>query len=111
MEVTPGDLDDLEAALQRALDRIADYRAGTRVSADAFFPDPFMREHTRYDSFEAFREDAPVSLDVPIEGDSDRHRRRVNAFVDEATDFETWEQMQTRAAEEEILDQLLTNTA
>ncbi|MFB6172316.1 MAG: hypothetical protein ABEJ23_07260 [Haloarculaceae archaeon] len=109
MEVLTTDLDELEASLQQALDRIGDFRAGTRVDSDAFFAEPFMRAHTDYETFDAFREDAPVELDVPVEDPATRGQ--VDDFVADATEFETWEEMQTTAAQEEVVDQLLSNTA
>lgn len=111
MDVRIADLDELEASLSQALDRIGEYRAGTRVDSEQFFAAAFMREHTDYETFAAFRADAPVSLDVPIEDDSAEHRQRVDEFVADATEFETWEAMKTTAAQEEIVDQLVSNTA
>ncbi len=111
MDVQIADLDDFEDALQRALDRIGELRAGTRVSSDAFFSNPFMREHTQYDSFEAFRTDAPVELNVPLDDQSETDWDRLDGYVSEVTEFETWEAMQTEAAQAEIIDQLVSNTA
>ncbi|MFB6107871.1 MAG: hypothetical protein ABEJ82_03390 [Haloplanus sp.] len=111
MNVRLGSLDAVEASFERTLDRIGELRAGTRVGSDAFFAESFMQDHTDYDTFAAFRSDAPVELDVPIEDDADAHRRRVDDFVADATEFETWEEMRRTATQEELVDQLLSNTA
>ncbi|GAD51626.1 hypothetical protein MBEHAL_0386 [Halarchaeum acidiphilum MH1-52-1] len=110
MDVRIEGVDDLEAALERGLERIGELRAGTRVDSDAFFSKPFMREHTEYGTFGAFRADAPLDFDVPLD-ESTTRRRRADRFVSDVSDFETWEEMKTRAAHEEILDQLLSNTS
>jgi len=104
MDVGTVALDGRTDALTALLDRLGELHAGTRVTADAFFADAFMREHTRYDTFAAFRADAPV--DVPRDGDATADAR-LNEFVRDATEFETWDAMETRAAEEELVDQHL----
>ena len=110
MDVQIANLNDFEDALQRGLDRIGELRAGTRVSSDAFFAQPFMREHTQYNTFEAFQANAPLELDVPLDDHSETSRDRLNKYVSEVTEFETWEKMQTKAAQEEIINQLISNT-
>jgi len=111
MDVRLADHDGLGGLFDEALDRIGALRSGPRVSTDGFYAESFMRAHTEYRSFDRFRADAPVELDPPLNHDSPGHRRRVNAFVRDVTDFETWEEMETRSAHEELVDQLLSNTA
>lgn len=108
MDVELSGLDDPTDALEVTLDRLGELRAGPRVASDAFLAEAFVDEHTRYDSFEAFRADAPV--DVPP-GESTADTEELNAFVRDATEFEAWEELRARAAEEELLDQLLADPA
>ncbi|QRV17499.1 hypothetical protein JMJ58_21945 (plasmid) [Haloterrigena salifodinae] len=96
----------LAKPLKTAIDRIGDVQAGTRVSSDAVFSDPFMRDHTRFDSFDEFCERSPWSLRRP-ERIRDVDRDRLDSYVAEMTDFETWEEMDRIAAEEEIIDQVV----
>lgn len=111
MDVRVADLDDLEDALEEGLDRIGELRAGTRVDSDAFFAESFMREHTDYDSFPAFRADAPVDLDIPLDDQPSVDVDRLDDYVRDTTEFASWEDMQTTAAQEEIVDQLVTDPA
>lgn len=108
MDLQIGDLEDLEGRLQAAVDRIGELQAGTRVRSDEFFSEPFMRDHTQFDSFPAFCEASPWSLEEPRHV----HRvddRRLDAYVAETTDFESWEGMKTQAAEEAIVDQVVSD--
>lgn len=111
MDVRVADLTDLEEALEQGIDRIGELRAGTRVDSDDFFAESFMREHTDYDTFGAFRADAPVDLDVPLDDQPSIDVDRLDEYVRGTTEFASWERMQTTAAEEKIIDQLVTDTA
>lgn len=76
------------------------------VELEEFFTPAFMQEFTRFASFEAFMGESPWSIEarddldhVPTE-ELDRYVRRV-------TVFDSWEGMRNRAAEREILSELL----
>lgn len=108
MDIQVGELDGLERRVDAALDRIGELQAGTRVNTESFFPESFMRDHTEYDSFDAFREDgpwSPASADqveaVPTE--------ELDEYVAATTEFESWESMKNQAAEEEIVAELVRN--
>ncbi|MDS0282318.1 hypothetical protein [Haloarcula onubensis] len=106
MDLQATELGDLEDRLSDALDRLGELQAGTRVSSDAFFSEPFMRNHTEFDSFVAFYEHAPWSLTEPTDVQG-VPRQALNDYVAATTDFESWEAMKTQAAEEEIIDQVV----
>ncbi len=110
MDLQIGDLEDLEERLQTAVTRIGTLQAGTRVRSDDFFSEPFMRDHTQFDSFTAFCEGSPWSLE---KSRSIEHApsRRLDTYVAETTDFEDWEAMKTQAAEEEIVDYVASNVS
>ncbi|MFD1633096.1 hypothetical protein ACOZ4L_12135 [Haloplanus ruber] len=100
-------LEDLEKRVREAVDRIGEFQTGTRVESDTFFSQEFMRAHTEFDSFTAFCTQSPWSLN----GASDVQgapRDRLNEYVRATTEFETWEDMKTQAAEEEIIDQIVS---
>jgi len=111
VDVLLADREGLRDVLADVVDRIGAARAGPRAGDDAVFSDPFVRAHTAYGSFEAFRADAPADLDVLFDRDAPGAPRRVNEFVDDVTEFETWEEMESRAAQAEIVDRLLSATA
>ena len=96
---------DFEERVTRAQRRIAEFRAGTEVSLDEFFAPTFMEEHTQYECFKAFRDDCPRNLETGEElaAISDEV---LDPFIKETTEFESWERMQNRAAQEEIISQL-----
>lgn len=108
MDLQIGGLEDLEETLVTAVDRIGELQAGTRVRSDEFFADPFMADHTEFGSFTAFCEHSPWSLEEPREI---RHvdRQRLDTYVADTTEFESWEAMKTQAAEEEIVDQVVSD--
>ena len=107
MDLQVAGLEDLQDRVGTALDRIGELQAGTRVQSDALFSHPFMDNHTEFTSFAAFCEESPWVLDnrsdiqnVP--------REQLNDYVATTTDFESWEGMKTQAAEEEIIDQIIS---
>ncbi|ODR80787.1 hypothetical protein BG842_23715 [Haladaptatus sp. W1] len=101
------ELDPLHGRLEEAQERVFELQAGTRVDSDEFFSKEFMRTHTQYDSFRAFYRGGSWDLDEA--GDMDElPNDRLDGYVAETTEFETWEEMKTAAAEEEILDQLVS---
>ncbi|WP_430639490.1 hypothetical protein [Haloferax volcanii] len=100
-------LEGLEERVGNALNRIGELQAGTRVQSDDFFSHPFMRDHTEFDSFDAFCEQSPWTFDDAADV-RNVSRDRLNEYIVATTDFETWEGMKTQAAEEEIIDQLVS---
>ena len=99
------ELDPFHGRLEKAQERVFELQAGTRVDSDEFFSEEFMRSHTQFDSFHAFHRESPWDID---EGSSmdELPAERLDGYVAETTAFETWEEMKTRAAQAEILDQL-----
>jgi len=105
MDIQVQGLEGLETRVSDALERIGELQAGTRVSSEAFFSDPFMREHTEYDSFAEFCHDGPWPA---AEGDplGELPAGVLDEHVAATTEFESWEAMKTCAAEEEIVMEL-----
>jgi len=99
-------LADLEDRLGTALERIGELQAGTRVQTDTFFSGAFMNAHTEFDSFAAFCERGPWALD-DIDDVQDLPRDRLDEYVAATTEFESWEEMKTQAAEEAIIDRVV----
>lgn len=108
MDLQIRELKDLEETLATAKNRVDELRAGTRVRSDEFFSEPFMVDHTEFGSFSAFCEHSPWSLEQPREIQH-VERQRLDAYVADTTEFETWEAMKTQAAEEEIIDQVISD--
>lgn len=96
--------DEVAERLRRTLDRIGELQAGPRVSSDAVLSQPFVHDHTEFESFETFCEESPWSLDDPSDI-RDVPREELDDYVADTTDCESWEQLTTLAAEEEIIDQ------
>ena len=105
MDLQVAGLEDLKDRVGTALDRIAELQMGTRIQSDAFFSEPFMDDHTEFDSFAAFCEQSPWTLEERRDI-QDVTCERLDEYVAERTDFETWERMKTQAAEERIIDQI-----
>lgn len=101
------ELDPFHGRLEKAQERVFELQAGTRVDSDEFFSEEFMRSHTQFDSFHAFYRESPWTLDEKCSID-ELPNERLDAYVAGTTEFETWEEMKTRAAQEEIFDQLRT---
>ncbi|MCG1002893.1 MULTISPECIES: hypothetical protein [Halobacterium] len=107
MDLQVAGLEELEAKVGDALHRIGELQAGTHVDSDTFFSQQFMRDHTEFDSFGAFCAQSPWTLEDF--GDvQDVSREQLDEYVAANTDFQTWEEMKTGAAEEEILDRLVS---
>lgn len=70
-----------------------------RAILEEIFDDCFMQKHTKFQHFEAFR----YSSAVIVNWDSDvliYARERLNAFVQESTEFSNWDEMIKCAAKE-----------
>ncbi|WP_440991763.1 hypothetical protein [Haloarchaeobius baliensis] len=106
MDLQVGGLEDLEERVGSALERIGELEAGTRVESDAFFSESFMCNHTEFESFAAFCAQSPWALDN-VSDIRNVSRDRLNEYIDSTTEFETWEEMKTQAAETEIIDQIV----
>jgi len=107
MDLQVAGLEDLEERVGNALARIGELQAGTSVQSDAFFSRPFMRDHTEFDSFAAFCTQSPWALD-DVSDVQDVSRDQLNEYIAATTDFETWEEMKTQAAEDAIIDQIVS---
>jgi len=107
MELQVAGLEALKDRAEMALDRIGELQAGTRVQSDAFFSQPFMDDYTAFDSFATFCEQSPWALDDRSDM-PELPRDELDEYVASRTDFESWERMKTRAAEEEIIDQIVS---
>lgn len=107
MDLQVEGLEDLRDRVDDALDTIVAYETGTRINSDEFFATPFMEDHTDFDSFRSFCQQSPWSLDRP-EDIQEVPRPELDDYVSDTTDFETWEEMKTKAAEEAIIEGLLS---
>lgn len=106
MDLQVAGLADLEDRLGTALERIGELQAGTRVQTDTFFSGEFMDAHTEFDSFAAFCDRSPRPLD-DVGDVQDLPRERLDEYVAATTEFESWEEMKTGAAEEAIIDRVV----
>jgi len=107
MDLQVAGLEDLEERIRKAVERIGELQAGTRVNSDEFFSEQFMRAHTEFDSFAAFCAQSPWPLDGASDV-QDAPRDQLNEYIAATTEFETWEGMKTLAAEEEIIDRVVS---
>lgn len=94
----------LDLSVVPVIDRLGELRAGDRGSSNAFFADPFVREYTAFESFEAFSAASPWTLERPGALDA-APRPELDEYVAETTEFETWEAMKEQAAKEELVVQ------
>lgn len=93
------DPDSLHERLRHALERSDEPNPR---SPPAFFAPTFMREHTRYESFDAFCAASP--WDAEDVGRLDRvDTGELDAFVAATTEFDDWAEMERTAAIEDVL--------
>ncbi|WP_049902020.1 hypothetical protein [Halococcus agarilyticus] len=104
-EISSDDFDEIEERLMEVQRRIAEFRAGTKVSLAEFFAPTLMREHTQFESFAQFRDDCPRNPNTGEELAAIPDEV-LDPFATETTEFESWQAMQNRAAQEEIISQL-----
>lgn len=107
MDLQVAGLADLEERLGAAIDRVGELRTGTRVETETFFSEAFMRAHTEFDSFAGFCDRSPWPLD-DVGDVQDLPRDRLDEYVASTTEFESWEGMKTQAAEEAIIDRVVS---
>lgn len=101
-----GLLADVASSVGTLQERLAALQASRRVRSDAVISRPFMREHTRFDAFAEFVEASPWSPADPADI-REVPRDALDDYVAATTDFETWEELETRAAEEALIEQHL----
>jgi len=106
MATRVADLSDIEDRVGSMLDRLGELRACRRLRSDAVISQPFMRDHTAFDSFAEFVERSPWSL-ADHGAIRDVSRDALDDYVESTTDFGSWEEMETRAAEEALVEQYL----
>ena len=76
-----------------------DYPREMRELMERMFHEDFMREHTRFQSFEGFR----YSSAVFVNWNSDQliyNEALLDRFVQESTQFSSWEEMVRTAADQ-----------
>lgn len=88
----PDRLEERLRALEEAVNRTLTVPGVDRVDLRDLFPASFMREHTRFDSIEAFVREA--SLDPP--GD-EPVTPVIDDFVRGTTEFASWGEMRQQA--------------
>lgn len=72
---------------------------GQQVSFDELFPRPFMQRHTDADDIEEFFERSQWNIDSNEDFEA-IPEIELDRYVDQHSEFRTWEQMQTKAANE-----------
>jgi hypothetical protein len=97
----------LAEQLHTVHNRIGELQASTRVRSDAVFSDQFMRDHTEFTSFTAFCEQSQWSSH-DLQNVEEVDREQLSRYVANTTGFETWGAMNAQAAEEELIDQLIS---
>lgn len=99
-------LEGIESRASAMLDKLWELQTSQRVSSDAVISQPFMRDHTEFDSFVDFVDRCPWSITNPS-SIREVPRDELDDYVATTTDFETWEEMETQAAEEALVEQHL----
>lgn len=95
-------IEELEAELQGLADRLE--QSGGEIPMDDLFTEDFMESYTEFDSIEAFLDESPWY----VESESDFESIPADdfdVFVDEHTDFDSWETMVQAAGREYVLRQ------
>lgn len=88
----PRNLDDRLRAVEEELNRTLTGPGVDHVGIRDLFPEPFMRENTRFDSIEGFVRDA--SMDPAGE---EPLTPVIDDFVRGTTDFGSWSEMRQKA--------------
>lgn len=94
----PSGFDDLTDKLDE-MQESANNLDGQRVSFDELFPRPFMQRHTDADDIEEFLEHSQWNIDSNKDFEA-IPEIELDRYVDQHSEFRTWEQMQTKAMNE-----------
>ena len=79
--------------------------AGPRSGTDRRFPPSFMRDHTQFDSFAAFRARSPAGVAVEAAfGARSPAPDRLDRYVARTTEFDDWAEMDAAAAVDDLVE-------
>lgn len=101
MSVEIRGFEELADELDRLQERVETAEGETAVSFDELFPADFMATYTAFDSIQAFFEASPWT----VESDADFGaipEDEFDEYVDDHTEFDSWEGMLSSAAREWI---------
>lgn len=101
MSVEIRGFEELADELDQLQERVDAVDGETSVSFDELFPTDFMETYTEFGSIEAFLEASPWT----VESDADFEAipgDEFDEYVDDHTEFDTWEAMLSAAAREWI---------
>lgn len=106
--------DDLQQriveGIQNALDdinhRVEELKGEHTLPADELFPSAFMREHTSFETFDAFLEAGGFEVGEEQNLEEVVSEEALDVHVQETTAFDDWAGMREEAKENWILDQL-----
>lgn len=97
---------DGDTRVGTVIDTLGEIQTSRRLRSDDVISEPFMRDHTAFDTFADFVDASPWSLSEPRRID-DVPRDALDDYVERTTEFQSWDEMETQAAEEAIVEQYL----
>ena len=99
MGIETSGFDDLIDKLDEMQESVEEFEGSHQVPLDELFPSEFMRRHTDAHDMDQFLENSP--WDVESQADfEDIPELEFDQYVDQHSEFRTWEQMQGKAANE-----------
>ncbi len=81
------------------------FDAGEELDLKDIFTEEFMSKYTDFTSFEAFLSESPIEIETQEDFD-EMNMSEMDAWVQEVTQFEAWEDMQGEAVSLYTINQL-----
>lgn len=107
MSVEIRGFEELAAELNRLQEGVDAVDGETAVSFDELFPADFMETYTEFDSIRTFFEASPWTVETDADFEA-IPEAAFDEYVDDHTEFDTWEAMLSAAAREWIGRKLAT---
>ena len=99
-------VEGIQNALADIDQRVEELKGEHTLAADELFPSAFMREHTSFETFDAFLDAGGFEVGEEQTFDEEVSEAALDAHVQETTAFDDWAEMREEAKETWVLDQL-----
>ena len=105
MGIDTSGFDDLADKLDEMQESVKEIDGSHQVPLTELFPSKFMRRHTDAHDVDQFLENSPWNIESQADFE-DIPEIELDQYVDQHSEFRTWEQMQSKAAQEWMERQL-----
>jgi hypothetical protein len=97
--------DDLSKQLKKMEKSIEKYESGQNVGFSELFNPTFMKKHTKFVNIDEFFEKSPFKVEIQSDFEN-IDEAELDAYVDEYSRFNTWEEMLGEAGQEHLAKEL-----